>query len=292
MSSIVHMIHGLTRDIGFPVRRLLPSAAARTVGPFVFFDHMGPVEFDAGTTEGDVRPHPHIGLATVTYLFSGAMMHRDSLGVVQRITPGAVNWMAAGRGIVHSERVPDDIRQQKVPVHGLQMWVALPAADEDGDACFAHYAADDMPTAEVDGARLHVLIGSAFGVSSPVRAASPTLYVAATAPAGAALTVPPEVSERALYVVKGALVVDGQAVEAGTLAILASGTSVKVTVGSDAVFMLLGGEPLPEPRFVWWNFVSTSKHKIEAAKLAWTARDKTVFGDIPGETEWIPLPAR
>jgi len=290
MSSIVHLIHGLTRDIGFPVRRLLPSAAARTVGPFVFFDHMGPVEFDAGTTEGDVRPHPHIGLATVTYLFSGAMMHRDSLGVVQRITPGAVNWMASGRGIVHSERVPDDIREQKVPVHGLQMWVALPAADEDGDAVFAHYAADDMPTAEVDGARLHVLIGTAFGVTSPVRAASPTLYVAATAPAGSSVTVPAEVSERAVYVVKGALTIDGEAIEAGTLAILAPGVSVAVTVTSDAVFMVLGGEPLPEPRFVWWNFVSTSKGKIEAAKLAWTARDKSVFGDIPGETEWIPLP--
>ncbi|MCA1323970.1 pirin family protein [Herbaspirillum sp. alder98] len=291
MSSIVHKIHGLTRDIGFPVRRLLPSAAARTVGPFVFFDHMGPVEFDAGTTEGDVRPHPHIGLATVTYLFSGAMMHRDSLGVVQRITPGAVNWMASGRGIVHSERVPDDIREQKVPVHGLQMWVALPAAVEDGNAEFVHYAADAMPTVEVDGASLHVLVGSAFGVTSPVRPASPTLYVAATAPAGSSLTVPAEVSERAIYVVKGALAIDGEAIEAGTLAILAPGVSAQVSVSSDAVFMLLGGEPMPEPRFVWWNFVSTSKDKIEAAKLAWTARDKSVFPDIPGETEWIPLPA-
>jgi len=159
MSNILHQIHGLTRDIGFPVRRLLPAAAARTVGPFVFFDHMGPVEFDAGTTEGDVRPHPHIGLATVTYLFSGAMMHRDSLGVVQRITPGAVNWMASGRGIVHSERIPDDIREQKVPVHGLQMWVALPAEQEESDPLFRHYASEDMPEAQVGGARLHVLAG-------------------------------------------------------------------------------------------------------------------------------------
>ncbi|MFJ3046639.1 pirin family protein [Herbaspirillum chlorophenolicum] len=290
MSNIRHKIQGLTRDIGFPVRRLLPAAAARTVGPFVFFDHMGPVEFDAGTTEGDVRPHPHIGLATVTYLFSGAMMHRDSLGVVQRITPGAVNWMAAGRGIVHSERVPEDIREQKVPVHGLQMWVALPAGEEDGAPLFHHYPAEQMPVVEVGGAKLHVLAGSAFGASSPVATASPTLYVAGSAEKGAELEIPADVAERAVYVVKGDVSLDGEPLEAGTLAILEPGAAVALKAGSDAVFMLLGGEPLDGPRFVWWNFVATSKDKIEAAKTAWNARDKSMFPDIPGETEWIPLP--
>lgn len=292
MSNILHTIHGLTRDIGFPVRRLLPAAAARTVGPFVFFDHMGPVEFDAGTTEGDVRPHPHIGLATVTYLFSGAMMHRDSLGVVQRITPGAVNWMSSGRGIVHSERVPEDIREQKVPVHGLQMWVALPAADEESDPLFRHYPAEDMPRVDVGGADLHVLAGSFGGVSSPVKVASPTLYVCGHAKAGASLTVPADVAERAVYTVTGELTIDGEAVEAGTLAILKPGAEVTLDAKADSVFMILGGEPLDGPRFVWWNFVATSKEKIEVAKANWEGRNKAVFPDIPGETEWIPLPPR
>ncbi|WDZ94270.1 pirin family protein [Herbaspirillum sp. WKF16] len=291
MSNIRHMIHGLTRDIGFPVRRLLPAAAARTVGPFVFFDHMGPVEFDAGTTEGDVRPHPHIGLATVTYLFSGAMMHRDSLGVVQRITPGAVNWMSAGRGIVHSERVPDDIRAQKVPVHGLQMWVALPADEEICDPLFRHYASEEMPTAQVGGAKLHVLAGSVFGVTSPVVTSSPTLYVAGSTAEGGEIEVPAEVSERAVYVVKGEVTLDGERLEAGTLAILEPGAAVALKAVGETVFMILGGEPLDGPRFVWWNFVATSREKIEAAKQAWNSRDKDVFPDIPGETEWIPLPA-
>lgn len=292
MSNIRHLIHGLTRDIGFPVRRLLPAAAARTVGPFVFFDHMGPVEFDAGTTEGDVRPHPHIGLATVTYLFSGAMMHRDSLGVVQRITPGAVNWMAAGRGIVHSERIPDDIRVQKVPVHGLQMWVALPADQEEGDPLFRHYAAADLPEVELAGVRLHVLAGSAFGVSSPVQTASPTLYVAGSTLTGGELEIDAATEERAVYVVRGEVSVDGEVLAPGTLAILEPGAAVRLRAVGETVFMLLGGAPLDGPRFVWWNFVATSREKIEAAKEAWSQRNQAVFPEIPGETEWIPLPAR
>jgi len=292
MSNIRHLIHGLTRDIGFPVRRLLPAAAVRTVGPFVFFDHMGPVEFDAGTTAGDVRPHPHIGLATVTYLFSGAMMHRDSLGVVQRITPGAVNWMAAGRGIVHSERVPDDIREHKTPVHGLQMWVALPREMEDGAPLFRHYAAEDMPRVEVDGVQLHVLVGSAFGASSPVVPASPTLYMVGNAAAGAQLRLPTEVPERAVYVVRGVVMLAGERLESGTLAVLEPGAEIMLTAEEEAVFMLLGGEPIDGPRFVWWNFVASSKEKIEAAKQAWEQRDKTFFPDIPGDdSEWISLPA-
>jgi redox-sensitive bicupin YhaK (pirin superfamily) len=290
MSSIRHLIHGLVRDVGFPVRRLLPAAAARTVGPFVFFDHMGPVEFDSNTTAGDVRPHPHIGLATVTYLFSGAMMHRDSLGVVQRITPGAVNWMTAGAGIVHSERIPEDIRAARVAVHGLQMWVALPQAEEQGAAGFHHYPENDMPYIELAGASLHLLAGNAFGHSSPVRTSSPTLYVCGRLQAGASLNLPADYRERALYVVSGNATVDGEVLDAGVLAVLEEGAPVLLTAQSDTLFMLLGGEPIDGPRFVWWNFVASSKELIESAKLAWRAQDRSKFGAIPGEVEWIPLP--
>ncbi len=292
MSSIRHLIHGLVRDVGFPVRRLLPAAAVRTVGPFVFFDHMGPVEFDSNTTEGDVRPHPHIGLATVTYLFSGAMMHRDSLGVVQRITPGAVNWMAAGGGIVHSERIPEDIRDAKVPVHGLQMWVALPQSEEQGAASFHHYAESEMPHFEIGAASVHLLTGQAFGQISPVKTSSPTLYVCVRLPAGASLQLPADYSERAVYIVTGAAAVDGEALEAGVLAVLEPGNEAVLTASTDSLFMLLGGEPIDGPRFVWWNFVASSKELIETAKLAWRAQDRSKFAVIPGEVEWIPLPEK
>jgi redox-sensitive bicupin YhaK (pirin superfamily) len=290
MSSIRHLIHGLVRDVGFPVRRLLPAAAARTVGPFVFFDHMGPVEFDSNTTEGDVRPHPHIGLATVTYLFSGAMMHRDSLGVVQRITPGAVNWMNAGAGIVHSERIPEDIRDAKVPVHGLQMWVALPQSEEQGAASFHHYPESDMPYIELAGASLHLLAGNAFGHSSPVRTASPTLYLCGRLQAGASLSLPADYSERALYIVSGSASVDGEVLGRNLLAVLEAGVEAQLTAHSDTLFMLLGGAPIDGPRLVWWNFVASSKELIDSAKLAWRAQDRGRFAVIPGETEWIPLP--
>ena len=254
MSSIRHLIHGLTRDIGFPVRRLLPAAAARTVGPFVFFDHMGPVEFDSNTTEGDVRPHPHIGLATVTYLFSGAMVHRDSLGVVQRITPGAVNWMSAGRGIVHSERLP-----------GLQMWVALPQQQEQGDPSFEHYPAEVMPTITLAGASLHLLVGSAFGHTSPVKTSSATLYLSGQLQAGAGITVPADYSERAVYVVKGNASIDGEALETGVLAVLEPGLEVRLQAQEDTLFMVLGGEPLDGPRFVSWNFVASSTELLNTS---------------------------
>ena len=292
MSSIRHVIEGLGRDIGFPVRRLLPAAAARTVGPFVFFDHMGPALFDSDTTAGDVRPHPHIGLATVTYLFSGAMMHRDSLGIVQRIEPGAVNWMSAGRGIVHSERIPDDIRTNKEAVQGLQMWVALPKEQEQGPAYFRHTAASDMPTIELPGASLHLLAGRAFGQQSPVTTASPTLYLCGRIQAGATLSLPGDYSERAVYVVSGAVSVDGVSLKAGVLAVLEAGVEVLLSAASDAVFMLLGGEPLDGPRFVWWNFVASSKELIDQAKTAWLVQDRTVFPAIPGEVEFIPLPEK
>ena len=290
MSSIQHIIHPQIRDIGFPIRRLLPSAQARTVGPFVFFDHMGPVTFADAGTAGDVRPHPHIGLATVTYLFSGAMMHRDSLGSVQRIVPGDINWMTSGRGITHSERVPEDIRHQGVTVQGLQMWVALPKKDEETDPGFWHTPAADIPIVQLEGIELHILVGQAFGKVSPVKTHTETLYVAAKLAAGAQLQVPSDTIERAVYVIGGAISVDGEAIEQGTLVVLAPGAEVTLIADSATSLMLLGGEPLDGPRFLWWNFVASTKERIEAAKIAWTNQQQDIFPHVPGETEFIPLP--
>lgn len=287
--SILQIVSGVEKDIGFTVRRILPSGQVRMVGPFVFFDHMGPAFFVPGTTEGDVRPHPHIGLATVTFLFSGAMMHRDHLGYVQRIVPGDVNWMSAGRGIVHSERIPDDIRAEGVPVQGLQMWVALPEALEAGEPAFIHYPGEVIPAAHGEGYSVKVLIGSALGQTSPVAAPSPTLYAVGTLAAGTTLALEANYSERAVYAVNGNLTVNGETIAQGELAVLAAGADIVLGAGQDCTFMLLGGEPLG-PRFVWWNFVATDKAMVERAKLAWDQQDTTVFPVIPGEVERIPLP--
>lgn len=292
MGSIVQVVTGVEKNIGFIVRRILPSAKIRMVGPFVFFDHMGPAQFDSGTTAGDVRPHPHIGLATVTYLFSGEMVHRDSLGEVQKITPGDVNWMFAGRGIVHSERVPENIREHATAVQGLQMWVGLPQEVEQGEPKFYHYPAADLPRVTLPEGELHILVGTACGVTSPVKVASPTFYVSGTIKAHGHFLIPTDYSERALYVVRGVVSLDGSTISTGTLAILKPGAIVNMEASEESVFMLLGGEPLDGPRFVWWNFVASTKELIEAAKMAWSSRDKSVFPDIPGETEWIPLPSR
>ncbi|MDB5800456.1 MAG: hypothetical protein JWL63_1395 [Rhodocyclales bacterium] len=292
MSNIRQRITPHIRDIGFPVRRLLPDAKMRSVGPFVFLDHMGPTTFEAGTTAGDVRAHPHIGLATITYLFAGAIMHRDSLGSVQRIEPGDVNWMTAGRGIVHSERMPADIRETGATVEGLQMWVALPQASEECEPGFWHYPSADLPRVELDGASIHVLVGSVTGATSPVKAASPTLYAALDMRAGAELSVQPDYAERALYVVSGTVAIDDELVEAGTLIVLESDAEVEVTAQSDARLMLVGGAPLDGPRMVWWNFVTSSKERLEAAKVAWANQDATQFPQVPGEVERIPLPER
>ena len=290
MSAILHLIRPHTRDIGFPVKRLLPSAATQTVGPFIFLDHMGPMIFEAAGHEGDVRPHPHIGLATVTYLFSGAMMHRDSLGHVQRIEPGDVNWMSAGSGIVHSERVPADVRTAGLPVEGIQMWVALSKADEDGEPGFWHYPATDLPWVEGQGVRAHVLVGQAFGVTSPVPTSTDTLYAAVDVEADVAFDLPPDHIERGVYLVSGSLVVDGQLLEAGQLAVLKPWETVTLeTQDKPARFMLLGGDPLDGPRFIWWNFVASTRERIEEAKARWQAE---AFEPVPGETERIPLPLR
>lgn len=274
------------RDLGggFVVRRLMPQAARRSVGPFVFFDHFGPIT--AGPQDNhDVRPHPHIGLATVTYLFEGAMLHRDSLGVVQRIEPGAINWMTAGRGIVHSERTPDDLRSVVRRSHGLQLWAALPLAEEEAPPSFAHTPADLIPALEVGGAQVRVLIGSAFGATSPVAVLSPTLYLDIVLQAGDALPLPPA-EERAIYIVEGQVRLDGESLPPNVMVPLQPGDEPMLSSDGPARVVLIGGAPLGH-RHVWWNFVSSRKERIVQAADDWAAQR---FARVPGETESIPLP--
>jgi redox-sensitive bicupin YhaK (pirin superfamily) len=286
-SSIKAVLKPHVRDIGnLAVRRVLPAMAARLVGPFIFFDHMGPATLPAGIGL-DVRPHPHIGLATVTYLFEGAIMHRDSLGSEQKIVPGDVNWMTAGRGIVHSERTPAEDRASGLTMHGIQTWVALPLDDEEVEPSFAHHAADTLPVVERNGVTLRVIAGTAFGVESPVSTFSGTLYVAAEFAPGGAFALEPEHEERGVYLVDGDLEIDGEPLEAGQMAVLALDETVTLASTNGARVMLLGGEKLDGERFIEWNFVASSREKIEAAKLAWTNQE---MGHVPGETEWIPLP--
>jgi redox-sensitive bicupin YhaK (pirin superfamily) len=236
-----------------------------------------------------VRPHPHIGLATVTYLFEGSIMHRDSLGSEQKIVPGDVNWMTAGRGIVHSERTPAEDRASGLAMHGIQTWVALPLDDEDIEPSFSHHAAATLPVVERNGVTLRVIAGAAFGETSPVETFSGTLYVAAEFAPGGAFALEPEHEERGVYLVDGDLEIDGTPLEAGQMAVLALDETVTLASTHGARVMLLGGEKLDGERFIEWNFVASSREKIEAAKLAWTNQE---MGKVPGETEWIPLPAR
>jgi len=281
------------RDLGggFVVRRLLPALRRPAVGPFVFFDHFGPIEAQP-TDRHDVRPHPHIGLATVTYLFEGAMQHADSTGVVQRIEPGAINWMTAGRGIVHSERTPADLLGRVRRSHGLQLWAALPAADEEIEPSFSHTPAAAIPQWQGPGVTLRVLIGAAFGLRSPVPTRSPTLYLDIALAAGATLDLPAALArERALYVVDGATEVDGQAVGPHTLAVLDDGRDTKVVATQAARLVLVGGDPLGH-RFIWWNFVSSRKERIVEAAEAWAAQPNATFPAVAGESEFIPLPEK
>jgi redox-sensitive bicupin YhaK (pirin superfamily) len=285
---VQELVHPRDKDLGggFTVRRLLPSFPRQAVGPFVFFDHMGPVVADPAANH-DVRPHPHIGLATVTYLFDGAIVHRDSLGVVQRIEPGAVNWMTAGRGIVHSERRPPDLSDRRYTLHGLQLWAALPRASEEVAPSFSHTSAADLPAWEEDGLSLRLLIGDAFGRRSPIDTLMPTLYLDVAAAAGAALTMPASELERAVYSVDARLVVDGTDVPPFTLAVLAENAPATIVAPEGARYVIAGGAKLDAPRFMFWNFVSSSRERIEQAKADWTAQR---MGQIPGETEFIPLP--
>ena len=276
------------RDLGgFEVGRLLPFARRRMVGPFIFFDHMGPVDFAAGIPRTvDVRPHPHIGLSTVTYLFEGEIMHRDSVGSEQPIRPGEVNWMTAGRGITHSERF-ERARAEGGPMHGIQSWVALPREQEETAPAFAHHAATDLPVHEEAGVWRRIIAGEAFGQRANVATHSPLFYVHWELAAGATAELPADYPERAAYVVSGRVDVDGSAVDAGNLLVFAPGRPVRFSAISPATVMLLGGEPLGE-RYIEWNFVSSSKERIEAAKADWRAgRMKLPDAD---HDEFIPLP--
>ena len=288
--SIAQLLKGHEKDLGggFVVRRYLPAAAKQAVGPFIFFDHFGPVDVPADA-DHDVRPHPHIGLATVTYLFEGAMEHRDSLGTLQRIEPGAINWMTAGRGIVHSERTPKDLVGVPHRTHGLQLWAALPVAHEEDEPSFAHTPAAAIPELEVDGARVRVLIGSAFGRSSPVKTFSQTLYLDVSLKAGQQLGLSGLPAEAALYPVSGSVDIDGAPVPQNTMALLDTSKSQRVNAGTDAQFVIIGGEPLDGHRFLFWNFVSSSKERLVKAADDWEAQR---FDRVPGETEFIPLPKR
>ena len=273
------------KDLGeFSVRRVLPSRERRMVGPFIFFDHMGPAEFPPGKGVS-VRPHPHIGISTITYLFDGQIMHRDSLGYVQPIEAGAVNLMTAGRGIVHSERAGDDLDTLST-LHGIQSWIALPADDEEAAPDFVHYPANALPDFDLGGVRIRVIVGKAFGHESPVAQHSPTLYLECQFQAGAELTLPDDQEEIALYVVSGSVKVGEESYAEGSMAVACSGHRVRAMAESDSRVMVIGGSSLGK-RHIWWNFVSRSKERIEKAKKDWTEGQ---FDPVPGDDEFIPLP--
>lgn len=272
---------------GFSVRRVLPFAKRRMVGPFIFFDHIGPAQFDPGNGI-EVRPHPHIGLATVTYLFEGKIFHRDTLGSEQAITPGAVNWMTAGKGIAHSERTPLDEKGKPHPLHGIQSWVALPKALENTAPAFHHHASDTLPEFSLPGVSLKLIAGSAFGYESLVNILSPLFYLEARMQAGSTLTLPENYVERALYPLEGKLRIGDAEILPLTMPVFAQGETIIIEALQPARVMLLGGDPFAQARFIWWNFVASSEEAIEQAKEDWkTGR----FGTIPGDDkEFIPLP--
>lgn len=281
------MIVPPVRDLGgFQVRRALPSRQRHMVGPFIFLDQMGPAQFPVG--QGiDVRPHPHIGLATVTYLFAGSLMHRDSEGNVIEITPGAMNLMTAGRGIAHSERTPPDARRAASPLSGVQSWLALPKSHEEAPPSFQRFTADQLPVVTDQGVFARVIAGTAFGKRSPVASAADWLYVEVRLEPGASIAFDADQEERGIYLVEGALDIGGQTFEASQLLVLRPGDAVGIRARSRAHFMLLGGAGSDGPRYIWWNFVSSNKERIEQAKADWQAGR---FAAVPGETEFIPLP--
>jgi redox-sensitive bicupin YhaK (pirin superfamily) len=279
---------GHEKDLGggLRVHRLLPALARRTVGPFVFLDHFGPLDLEPGMNT-DVRPHPHIGLATVTYLFEGAMMHRDSLGSVQRIEPGAINWMSAGRGIVHSERTPPDLRPGRHRLHGLQLWVGLPQAMEETEPSFAHTRADELAAFPHQGAEVRLLVGEAFARRSPVKAASPTIFLSVRLKSGTPFELPALAPELAIYPISDAVMIDGSPLGVHTLGVLGAGQGCRLEAANDCTVVVIGGAPLDGPRYLLWNFVSSEPSRLQRAAEDWRAQR---MGVVPGEAEFIPLP--
>jgi redox-sensitive bicupin YhaK (pirin superfamily) len=287
--AIRQVIVPRSADLGddFVVRRALPSARSRMVGPFIFFDHFGPTEFRSGKGL-DVRPHPHIGLATVTYLFDGEIMHRDSLGTAVPIRPGEINWMTAGRGIVHSERTGAERRSLGDHLHGLQCWVALPAGDEEIAPAFAHHAVEEFPVIRDNGKSIRVVVGSLYGERSPVATTSDTIFADVSLKAGSTLPLDADHEERAIYLLEGELDIAGDRFERQRLLVFRPGDRITVRALTDAHFVIVGGAAMDGPRHIWWNFVSSRKERIDQAKAEWKAGH---FGKVPGdEIEFIPLP--
>ncbi|HEX3441444.1 MAG TPA: pirin family protein, partial [Pseudolabrys sp.] len=278
--AIAHVVVPRTVDLGdgFSVRRALPSIQSRMVGPFIFFDHFGPAEFRAGNGL-DVRPHPHIGLATVTYLFDGEIMHRDSLGTAVAIRPGEVNWMTAGRGIVHSERTGAEKRVTGSPIHGLQMWVGLPAEKEEMEAGFVHHDTAEFPMIEENGKSVRVVVGSLYGAKSPVPTVHETIFGDVYLKAGSVVPLDADHEERAVYVIDGTVDIAGDRFDGGRLLVFKQGDKASITAVTDAHFVILGGAPMDGPRHIWWNFVSSRKERIEQAKADWKAGH---FDKVPG----------
>jgi redox-sensitive bicupin YhaK (pirin superfamily) len=299
-SEVEALVEPHQRDLGggFFVRRVLPALKHRTVGPYVFFDHFGPTLFAPG--QGlDVRPHPHINLATVTYLFDGEIVHRDSLGSLQTISPGAINWMTAGRGIVHSERTGPALRAAGSTVHGIQLWVGLPREHEETAPEFHHHPADSLPTGgdgASSGVRIRVLVGEAFGLRSPVKIFSRLHYVDVDMDAGASLELPADAGERAAYLVDGTVLVGGRPFSRWQMPLFRAGRAITLRAPEPCRLVLLGGDPFPEPRHIWWNYVSSRAERIEEAKHDWLDRRGAPDGPFPlvpgDETEFIPLPSR
>ncbi|MEL6962264.1 MAG: pirin family protein [Pseudomonadota bacterium] len=295
IDSIETLIVPRSKDLGgFEVRRALPAPARQMVGPFIFFDQMGPAEFltDHGV---DVRPHPHIGIATVTYLYQGEFQHRDSLGTNQMIYPGEVNWMIAGEGVTHSERTSAETRKETHALFGIQTWVALPEQDEETAAAFEHKDQEALPFIEGEGKQVRLILGSAYGERAPVRTFSEMFYADAVLAAGALLPMPDQHEDRGLYVVDGSIEIAGQRFESGQMMVFRSGDEITAKAGpTGARLMLLGGETLNGPRYIWWNFVASSQEKIEAAKEAWREGDwQHGRFQLPpdDQDEFTPLPA-
>ena len=279
------LIHAKRKSLGeFSVRRVLPARERRTVGPFIFFDHMGPAEFPPGQGV-QVRPHPHIGIATITYLFDGEIMHADSLGFSQPITSGAVNLMTAGRGIVHSERAGSDLHSHAM-LHGIQSWIALPDGKEEIEPAFVHTPSADIPSLNMGDAEVRIIMGHAYGEASPVKTYSQTLYLHCELPSGAEIELPTDADELAVYPVSGSVELGDTTVPEGVMAVACRDRALSLRAREDARVMVIGGQSVG-PRHIWWNFVSSSKDRIERAKSDW---QNGVFDRVPGDDEFIPLP--